>query len=146
MGAGIRFEFVEGATGDLSFVARGATLEAAFSGAGQAFLAATVEDPAEVRSSVTRHAALSASTPDLLLLRFLNELIYLRDAEGLLLRAHRIRTTQDADGARLEAELVGEPWSRERHVPANEVKAATAHGLTLQRVDGGWEARATLDV
>lgn len=47
---------------------------------------------------------------------------------------------------RLEAELVGEPWSQERHAPANEVKAATAHGLTLRRVDGGWEARATLDV
>ena len=39
MAGGTRFEFVEGATGDLTFVALGPTVEAAFVGAGQALLA-----------------------------------------------------------------------------------------------------------
>jgi hypothetical protein len=42
VGVGTRFEFVEGATSDLFFVAQGPTVEAAFAAAGQAFLAATV--------------------------------------------------------------------------------------------------------
>lgn len=49
-------------------------------------------------------------------------------------------------GERLVAELPAEPWCPERYAPGAEVKAATAHGLALRPVDGGWEARATLDV
>ena len=135
-----------GATSDLSFVARGESCEAALAAAAEALLAATVEDPAGVEPREVRRVTLVAPDLDLLLLRFLNELVYLRDAERLLLRARSLRVTQDGGQARLEAELVGEPWRAGHHVAAGEVKAATAHGLALQRVGAGWEARATLDV
>jgi SHS2 domain-containing protein len=146
------FEFVEGATADLAFVARGEGPGGALRAAAEALLAATVEDPAAVSTRTTRRVVLDAADWDLLLLRLLNELVYLRDAEGLLLRVAEART--DAAGGRvhLEAELAGEPWSLDRHRPAAEVKAATAHGLALRPVegadgrDGAWEARATLDV
>jgi SHS2 domain-containing protein len=140
------FEFVEGATSDLAFVARGETCEAALAAAAEALLAATVEDPAGVEARETRRVDLAAPDLDLLLLRFLNELVYLRDAERLLLRARSLRVTRDADGVRLEGELAGEPWRAGHHVAAGEVKAATAHGLSLRPSDGGWEAHATLDV
>jgi hypothetical protein len=42
------YEFVEGATSDLCFVARGATLEEAFAAAAEALLAATLDDPGTV--------------------------------------------------------------------------------------------------
>jgi SHS2 domain-containing protein len=140
------YEFVEGSTSDLSFVARGETCEAAMVAASEALLAATVEDPASVRDEVTRQVELVESDLDLLLLRLLNELVYLRDALGLLLRARRVEIRREALGHRLRAELAGEPWCRDRHLPAAEVKAATAHQLGLRRTDGHWEARATLDV
>lgn len=145
-----RFEFVEGATADLSFVARGDGPGEALRGAAEALLAATVEDPASVVPRTTRRVALDAADWDLLLLRLLNELVYLRDAESLLLRVGSIRIDARGGRVRLEAELVGEAWSRDRHRPAAEVKAATAHGLALRPVEDGvegvWEARATLDV
>jgi SHS2 domain-containing protein len=140
------FEFVEGATSDLAFVARGRTCEEALVQATRALLAATVEDPDALRETVTRSVTLAEPDLDLLLLRLLNELVYLRDAEGLLLRARRVRLEPGPDGPHLEAELVGEPWCAERHHPGAEVKAATAHGLALREVAEGWEARATLDV
>jgi SHS2 domain-containing protein len=140
------FEFVEGAPGDLSFEARGTRREDALRAAAEALLAATVEDPATVRAETRHPVALSAPDWDLLLLRLLNELIYLRDAEGLLLRVGRIETAVEGDRVRLEGELVGEPWSEGRHHPAAEVKAATAHGLALRETEDGWQARATLDV
>lgn len=145
MSGAAAFEFTEGATSDIAFVARGGTPEEALAAAAEALLAATVEDPATVGDAERRRVTLEEPDLDLLLLRFLNELVYLRDAEALLLRAGSLRLTRDG-GARLEGELRGERIDRERHALASEVKAATAHGLALRPVDTGWEARATLDV
>jgi SHS2 domain-containing protein len=140
------FEFVEGATSDLSFVARGATLSEVFRAAAAALLEASVEEPDSVRETERRRVALAEPDAELLLLAFLNELVYLRDAAGLLLRARRVEVHDGTDGARLEAELAGEPIDRARHHLAADVKAATAHGLRLAREADGWRASVTLDV
>jgi SHS2 domain-containing protein len=139
------FEFVDAVTSDLSFVARGATLDDAFAAAAQALLAATLEDPAAVEEREVRRLELAEPDLELLLLRFLNELVYLRDAELLVLRPRRLRVSLDA-GARLEAELAGERIAAGRHRLASDVKAATAHGLSVAKTARGWEARVTLDV
>lgn len=139
------FEFVEGATGDLAFVARGATPEAVFAAAAEALLAATVEDPERVGGGVRRLVALAEPELDLLLLRWLDELIWLRDAEQLLARAGRLTVQRAGEAWRLDGELHGEPIGP-GHQLRSEVKAATAHGLRVGRIGTGWEARVTLDV
>jgi SHS2 domain-containing protein len=139
------FEFVEGSTSDLAFVAQDPTREGVFAAAAEALLAATLEEPDAVRSELRRTVALEEPALDLLLLRWLNELIYLRDAEQLLLRPRHVALREDG-GAHLEAELEGERVDPRRHRFATEVKAATAHGLWVGQRDGGWEARVTLDV
>ena len=143
--SGEAFEFVEGPTADLSFVARGATPAEAFRAAAAAFLAATVDAPESVEDHVTRSLSLEEPDLELLLLRFLNELVFLRDAHELLLRAGRLRV-EEGPPARLEATLVGERIDRARHGLRSDVKAATAHGLRVSEQDGRWEAHATLDV
>jgi SHS2 domain-containing protein len=145
MGDGPAYEFVEGATSDLSFVARGPTLEAAFAAAAQALLAASVEDPGSVERRDRRSVTLEEPDLELLLLRFLNELVYLRDAEELLLHVDRISVSQNS-GARLEGELVGERIDPGRHALATDVKAATAHGLRVVSAPEGWTVAVTLDV
>ena len=139
------FRFVEGATSDLAFVARGPTAEAAFAAAAEALLAATVENPGAVQRHPQRRIALEEPDLELLLLRFLNELVYLRDVEELLLRPEHIRLTR-GEPERLEAELSGEAIDRDRHSLAGDVKAATAHGLRVEASDDGWTAAVTLDV
>jgi len=143
------FEFVDGVTSDLSFVARGPTLETVFAASAKALLAATVEDPASVAPRLRREVLLEEPDLELLMLRFLNELVYLRDAEQLLLLPRRMRVSVN-DAARLEADLLGEAIDPERHRMDAEVKAATAHGLRIARAaaeEGGkWEASVTLDV
>jgi len=143
--SGPAFDFVEGATGDLAFEARGESLEALFAAAAEALLAATVAEPGAVEPR--RRVAVRLAEPDLelLLLRFLGELIFLRDARGLLLRAGRLRIAADGE-ARLEGELAGEPIDRARHRLEADVKAATAHGLRVAREAGVWRASVTLDV
>jgi protein archease len=142
------FEFVDDVTSDLTFEARGATAGELFTACADALLAATVERPTEVREQLERTLALDDERLDWLLRRFLSELVYLRDAERLLLRARAVEIETGSDGAlRLSAVLAGEPFDLARHAPANEVKAITAWGLSARRdPDGVWRARVTFDV
>jgi SHS2 domain-containing protein len=139
------FEFIEGATSDVAFEARGETLADLFAAAAEALLAATLANPEAVEARHSARVSLAEPDLELLLLRFLNELVFLRDARGLLLRARRLAVEQDGE-ARLEGELAGEPIDRARHRLEGDVKAATAHGLAVVHEAGGWRATVTLDV
>ena len=108
------YEFVEGATSDLAFVAHGPTLEAAFAAAGEALLAATLERPDSVERRERRSLALEEPDLELLLMRFLNELVYLRDAESLLLHPERILV--HFASARIQAALFVELAERQHRV------------------------------
>jgi SHS2 domain-containing protein len=143
--AATHFEFVEGATSDLSFVALGPTVEAVFVAAGEAFLAATVEEPQTVERRERRSVVLEEPDLELLLVRFLNELVYLRDAEELLLHPQHVEIVSDGS-VELRAELAGERIDRRRHALASDVKAATVHELRVAKTSDGWTATATLDV
>lgn len=140
------FEFVDDVTSDVTFVARGPTLAAVFAAAAAALLATTIESPERLGETEQRRLELVEPDLELLLLVFLNELVYLRDAEGLLLRVRSLQVQEGEGQARLEAELVGEWMDATRHRPATDVKAATAHGLRLVREDGEYRATVTLDV
>jgi len=139
------YEFTDDVTSDLSFVARGATPEAVFAAAAEALLTATVEAPEAIAARERRSLALEEPDLELLLLRFLNELIYRRDAESLLLRPEQLEIMRDGS-ARLTAELVGEAVDAKRHALSTDVKAATAYALRVRETSNGWEANVTLDV
>ncbi len=139
------FEFVDSVTSDLSFVARGATLGAVFVAAGDALLAATVERPDALRERTRRSLSLRDTELDILLFRYLNELIFLRDAKQLLLRPQRVSIERGAE-IELSVDLAGEALDAGRHGLAAEVKAATLYGLRVDRAADGFEASVTLDV
>lgn len=139
------FAFLDDVTSDLSFEARGPDLASLFAAAGEALLAASVQDPEAVGEAQRQPVELEESDLELLLLRFLGELVFLRDARGLLLRAGALEV-EEGPPARLRGWLVGERADPARHVLEGDVKAATAHGLVVRRGAQGWEARVTLDV
>jgi SHS2 domain-containing protein len=91
--------------------------------------------------------AIDLEEPDaeLLLLRFLSELVFQRDARKLLLRAGRIDVRANG-AARVTGELVGERLDPTRHRLAHDVKAVTAYGLAIERRGAGYRVRVTLDV
>jgi SHS2 domain-containing protein len=140
------FEFVEGVTGDLTFVARGATLAELFVAASEALLAASVVDPARVEPRESLPVALEEPDLELLLLRLLSELVFLHDARKLLLRAGGLQVASAGGAARLAGELRGERFDPARHELAHDVKAVTAYGLAIEREASGFRVRVTLDV
>ncbi len=79
-----------------------------------------------------------ASDPETALIEFLNELFYLRDAEGWWYRPE----TLTWDGQTLRGSLLGHPVRR----MAKEVKAATYHQVQVRSTAEGWRAVFVVDV
>ena len=139
------YEFVDdGVTSDVTFHAWAEGLDQLFVAAADATLNVMVRALDSVRAVETRTASLEADALDLLLRRFLDELIYRKDVEELLLRATRVAV--DAAQPRLDAVLAGERIDPERHELLADVKAVTFHDLRVERTATGWDAHVTLDV
>ncbi len=139
------FEFTDEVTSDLCYRAFGRTLADLFTAAAEGLLALTVENPDAVEPREEVALELEEPDRDLLLLRFLSELVYLRDARGLLLRVEEIEV-DPGPPARLSARLAGERFDPERHRPGSEVKAITAHALEIRETARGYEVRITPDL
>jgi SHS2 domain-containing protein len=141
------FEYLEDAvTSDVTFHAWGASLDDVFAAAIDATTRVMVEELTDVRRVARRVVAVQAEALDLLLWRVLDEVVFLKDTEILLLRAERMRVEPDQRPLSAEATLVGEPIDRARHQLLADVKAVTLYGLRVERVGALWHAHVTLDV
>ena len=141
------FEYLEDSvTSDVTFRAWAASLDELFKTAADATTNVMVAALASVRPQVSVPVSLTAEALDLLLMRFLDELIFHKDADGLLLRAAAVTVDRDDDHHRARGELRGEPVDPTRHELIADVKAVTLHGLRVERTSTGWEAEVTLDV
>jgi SHS2 domain-containing protein len=143
----VPYEYLEdGVTSDLTLRAWAPTVDELFAAAADAAVNVMVESLDSVRPRIARPVALEADALDLLLVRLLDEIFFLKDAEGLFVRATEVHVEGEAGAYRLRGLLRGEPIDRSRHALAGDVKAATVHGLRVERGANGWEATVTLDV
>jgi SHS2 domain-containing protein len=134
------------ATADVAFEARGATPEETFLAAADATLNTMVEEIGSVAPREHRAFSLAADSLDLLLFDLLQELVYHKDAERLLLRVRNLRIEEAGSGYRLDADATGETIDPGRHPLLADVKAVTLHRLVVERTPDGWRAVVVLDV
>ena len=141
------YEFVDELTvADLAFRAWGQDLEETFVAAADAVMNAMVEDLETIQPQDTRVLNVEHEALDLLLFNFLQELVYYKDAEQLLLRIRQLRITDDNQPYTLQATAVGERIDPERHLMRVDVKAVTLHRFALTQTESGWEATVILDI
>lgn len=134
---------------DMAFEARGTTLEQLFTAAWQATLKVMIENPTALAAVESRDIALEEGSLDLLLHNFLQELIFYKDAEGLLLRIEDCRIQWDegtSKSAKLEARASGQTIDPKVHRLGTDVKAVTFFRFKLVRETRGWKATVVLDV
>ncbi|NKE69503.1 archease [Candidatus Manganitrophus noduliformans] len=142
------YRFIEGLTvADIAFEARGKTLEALFSSAGQAVTAAQLHDLRTIRKKESRTFDLTNKAIDMLLFNFLQELIYWKDVDLLLFKSFDLSIRQKADGKyHLIGTGRGEPIDVSRHQPRVDVKAVTMHKFEVASDASGWKATVVLDI
>src|SRR5512139_570954 len=102
---------------DIGVRGRGATLAEAFAQAATAMTAA-ITDPALVAAREAVDIACEAPDEELLLVDWLNALVYEMATRRMLFSRFEVRI----DGRRLAARAYGEPVDVARHQPAVEVK------------------------
>ena len=129
-------------TADIGLAVTGESAADLFAAAAVA-LADLLFDPQEVAELEERKVDLEAPSREELLVRWLNELIYLRDADSFLWRSVEIRFVGER---RLWAVLRGEVFHQGKHCVRTGVKAATYHLLEVVENPEGWSARIILDV
>jgi SHS2 domain-containing protein len=141
------YEFVDELTvADIAFRAWGHDLEETFVAAADAVMNAMVEDLEAIQLREARTFNVDHEALDLLLFNFLQELIYYKDAEQLLLRAQELRLADARPPYTLQAAVAGEPIDPHRHRMRVDVKAVTLHHFSLTKTDHGWEAMVILDI
>ena len=133
-------------TADIAFEATGRDLAELFTDAADATMNVMIDNLHAIEPRETRHIELSSDEIDMLLFDFLQELIYFKDAERLLLRVRETRIEERDGNYSLKAETVGEPLDAARHHQRADVKAVTLHGFSVQKEDDGWKARVLLDI
>ena len=140
VGEGSWEHFAHGA--DIGVRGIGPTKEAAFEQIALA-LTAVVTDVTSVRSEAAVQIACDATAPDLLVVDWLNALVYEMATRRMLFGAFRVVI----EGGHLQATAWGEQVDRIRHEPAVEIKGATYTALRVeQQRDGQWLAQCVVDV
>jgi len=144
----VSYRFLDGlSVGDMAFEATGSTADELFADAWEAALRVMIEEPSALEPRARRVIELESESLEYLLVDFLQELLFYKDAEGLLLRLLTCRISQGNGQFRLSAEAAGEPVAPQRHKLGTDVKAVTYHHLSVQRhAEGGWRATVILDV
>lgn len=141
------YRFIEDiAIADVAFEAWGEDLAGVLTAAAEATLNVMVSDLASVALRERRTVNLQAEEPDLLLFDFLQEVIFFKDANRLLLRPANVVAEAREGVFRVSADLVGEELDMERHDLVVDVKAVTLHRFVVERVDGRWRAFVVLDI
>ncbi len=125
------FEIIDH-TADVGIIAYGADMNEAFANAAKA-LFSLVTELDDVEEMVHRDIELTAPDQESLLVAWLNELIYLFDAEQIIFK--RFDITQLSQ-TQLKARSYGHKVDSSKHKIKTGVKAATYHMLKIDKSNG----------
>jgi len=164
------------AIADVAFEAWDSTPEGLFASAADATLNAMVENLDSIREETKKSVSFTAESLEMLLFQLLQEILFFKDSEQLLLRVSectlskgstrsiKIRAAEENDisetGAlpterapanqmplfELTALLKGEKIDPSRHRLIVDVKAVTLYRFSVKRTSEGWRASIVLDV
>jgi len=141
------FRFVDDiALADLAFEVNGDTLQDVFQGATDAMIEA-LANPETIGSTWQEAIDLEDADPGALLFDWLSELVYWKDAAGVVFSRSEVMVAQAEDSLwKLKARVHGDPVKVASQELRADVKGVTKHLYRLAHEDGRWTARVVLDV
>jgi len=129
-------------TADTGIIAYGVDMKQAFVNAALALFSIIV-DVDTVRENLYRDMEISADDQEILLVQWLNELIYLFDVEHIVFCKFEINKLTKTQ---LQARCFGEKVETSRHKLKTGVKAATYHLLKVDKDDNGYKMQVIFDI
>lgn len=140
------FRFLEDiAMADTAFEAEGESVEEVFRGATQALLE-SMANPATVSGGWERTIERTDVDPSALLFDWLSEVVYWKDAEGVVFREAPLTLTREGNVWLLRARLIGAPVDYRTQELHADVKGVTKHQYRMSQEAGRWKALVVLDI
>lgn len=142
----VKFRYIpEIATADIGFEAFGKNLSQLFQNAGFAVEEAMV-DIKDVKPKISKKIKLDNEELEKLLFDFLNELVYIKDADLLLFSKIKCTVKESKSKFSLTAEMKGEKIDTKRHDLKNDIKAVTWHMFEVKKEKSAYKALVIVDV
>jgi SHS2 domain-containing protein len=132
-------------TADVGIEVRAATLEALFVDAAAGFCD-VITEMALIGGGEERPFEVDAAGLDLLLVAWLEELLFRFETTGVLYARGEASVEGKGESWSLRARMRGERFDAARHPLRVQVKAVTYHGLEVARDEQGWRARVIFDI
>lgn len=140
------FQFLEDiAMADTAFEAEGESVEEVFRGATQALLE-SMANPATVSGGWERSIERTDGDLSSLLFDWLSDMVYWKDAAGVVFREAPLTVTRERDVWLLRARLIGAPVDQRTQELHADVKGVTKHLYHVSQEAGRWKALVVLDV
>ncbi|MCQ4349816.1 MAG: archease [Sulfolobales archaeon] len=136
------YEFFEH-TADVGIIARGNTLEEAFSNAARAVFE-VVTDTSKVGAKECREVTIFGYDLENLLYKWIEELLYYYDSELMLFSSFDIKI--DRDSLTLTGKACGERFNPNKHEKRTVVKAMTYHMMEIKQIEGKYEVTFVVDI
>ena len=124
----------------------GDSLEEVFASAAEALTGVMVRDTQSISASQNQPVTLASEKLDLLLYKFLEELLYLKDTQQFLVTRPTVQVEQTDGAWTLTAIVSGEKLNPSRHEQIVDVKAVTMHDLWVRQDGPSWRAHVVLDI
>ncbi|MDD5747515.1 MAG: archease [Actinomycetota bacterium] len=128
-------------TADIGVEVTADSLGELFRGAALAMVSLIV-DLGKIEGKIEREISLKADDLDELMFMWLNEILYLLSAKGLIFKEFDVSISDCC----ISSKMIGEKFTPERHKVKEEIKAATYHELGVERRNEGWMVRVIFDV
>jgi SHS2 domain-containing protein len=93
----------------------------------------------------SRKVELKNESLEMLLFKWLEEIVFIKDVHNFLGREFRVKIKQANNRYELSAEILGEEIDQKRHELRTDVKAVTLHMFSLKQDNGIWKALVILD-
>ena len=135
------FEIIDH-TADIGIVAYGVDVKQVFANAALG-LFTLMADPDECKDDIQRDLRLSAEDMEVLLVAWLNELIYIFDVEHIIFKRFEV---DELTSTHIKARCFGEKIKLNQHKLKREIKAATYHMLKIDKVNSGYKAQVIFDI
>src|SRR3989344_508309 len=139
----MKYEFLENvAIADIAFRAHGKTVEELFENSGLA-LTETMADLQKISLKVQREIIMEGKNEQELLYNFLEELVYIKDVDGILFKNFKVKISQN----KMQAQCGGDTLEKiGRQNLRNDVKAITMHIFEIKKENGQFSATVVVDI
>jgi len=130
---------------DMGVRGMGSTVEEAFSEAARAMFS-LMTDLEKIEPKEAVPFEVEAESLEDLFVRFLTELLFLRDVHGMLFSRFSLKIEEEGRRFRAVGEAYGEKFDPQKHARGIDVKAATYNLVKVEKQNGTWLAQGVVDV